>query len=44
MNAMARDIETGELHDIEDKGRVDIENQVVRVIGDQAFKDDPLRM
>ena len=44
MNAMARDIETGKLHDIEGKGRLDIENQVVRVIGDQAFKDDPLRM
>ena len=44
MNAMARDIETGELHDIEGKGRVDIENQMVRVIGNQAFKDDPLRM
>ena len=44
MNAMARDIETGKLHDIEGKGRVDIENQVVRVIGDQAFKDAPLRM
>ena len=44
MNAMARDIETGKLHDIEGKGRLDIKNQVVRVIGDQAFKDDPLRM
>ena len=37
---MARNIETGELHDIEGKGRLDIENQVVRVIGDQAFNDD----
>ena len=44
MNAMARDIETGEIHDIGKKGQTDIENQQIRVIGDQAFKEDPLRM
>ncbi len=44
MNAMAKDIETGEIHDIDKKGQTDIDNQQIRVIGDQAFKEDPLRM
>ena len=44
MNALAKDVETGEIHDVEGQGKVDIENQQVRVIGPQAFKDDPLRM
>ena len=44
MNAMARDVETGEIHDIDKKGQTDIDNQQIRVIGDNAFKDDPLRM
>ena len=44
MNAIAKDIETGEIHDIDKKGQTDIENQQIRVIGSQAFKEDPLRM
>ena len=44
MNAMARDVETGEIHDIDRRGQTDIENQQIRVIGSQAFKEDPLRM
>ena len=44
MNAMARDVETGEIHDIDKKGQTDIENKQIRVIGAQAFKEDPLRM
>ena len=44
MNAMARDVETGEVHDIDKQGQTDIENQQIRVIGDNAFKEDPLRM
>ena len=44
MNAMARDIETGKVHDIGGQGQTDIDNQQIRVIGDNAFKDDPLRM
>jgi tRNA nucleotidyltransferase/poly(A) polymerase len=44
MNAMARDIETGEIHDIGKKGQTDIDNQQIRVIGERAFKEDPLRM
>jgi len=44
MNAMARDVETGEIHDIDKQGQTDIDNQQIRVIGDQAFKEDPLRM
>ena len=44
MNAMARDVETGEIHDIDNKGRTDIENQEIRVIGSRAFREDPLRM
>lgn len=41
---MARDIETGEIHDIDKQGQTDIDNQQIRVIGANAFKDDPLRM
>jgi len=44
MNAIAKDIETGELHDIEGKGQYDIQNKQIRVINVQAFSDDPLRM
>ena len=44
MNAMSKDIETGEVHDIEGRGKLDIENKVVRMINPQAFQDDPLRM
>ena len=44
MNAMARDVETGEIHDIEGKGQTDIDNKQIRVIGIRAFREDPLRM
>ena len=44
MNAIAKDIETGEVHDIEGKGKIDIENKMIRVISPEAFKEDPLRM
>lgn len=44
MNAMARDVETGEIHDIDKKGQTDIENKQIRVIGIRAFREDPLRM
>lgn len=44
MNAIAKDIETGEMHDIEGKGQFDIENKQISVINPQAFDDDPLRM
>ena len=44
MNALAKDIESGEIVDIKDQGKVDIENKQVRVISPQAFTDDPLRM
>ena len=43
MNAIAKDIETGEMHDIEGKGQFDIENKQISVINPQAFDDDPLR-
>ena len=38
----ARDIETGMVHDIGGQGQTDIDNQQIRVIGDNAFKDYPL--
>ena len=44
MNAIAKDIETGEVHDFGGRGKLDIENKVVRMINPQAFQDDPLRM
>ena len=44
MNAIAKDIETGEMHDIEGKGQFDIENKQISVINPKAFEDDPLRM
>ena len=44
MNAMAKDIETGKIHDIGRKGQTDIENEQIRVIDPKAFKEDPLRM
>lgn len=44
MNAIAKDIDTGEIHDIGGKGKIDIDNKVVRMIDPQAFQDDPLRM
>ena len=44
MNAIAKDIETGEVHDIEGQGKLDIETRQVRMINPKAFQDDPLRM
>ena len=44
MNAMAKDIETGEMHDIEGRGQFDIDNKQISVINPTAFEDDPLRM
>ena len=44
MNAIAIDIETGELVDIEGKGQLDIKNKQISVINPKAFEDDPLRM
>ena len=44
MNAIAKDVETGEVHDMGGRGKLDIENRVVRMINPQAFQDDPLRM
>ena len=44
MNAIAKDIETGELVDIEGKGQLDIKNKQISVINPKAFEDDPLRM
>ena len=44
MNAIAKDIETGELVDIEGKGQLDIKNRQISVINPKAFDDDPLRM
>ena len=44
MNAIAKDIETGEVHDLEGQGKLDIDNKIVRMINPQAFQDDPLRM
>jgi tRNA nucleotidyltransferase (CCA-adding enzyme) len=44
MNAIAKDVETGEMHDIESKGQFDIENKQISVISPSAFEEDPLRM
>ena len=44
MNAIAKDVETGEMHDIKGKGQFDIDNKQISVINPKAFEDDPLRM
>jgi len=44
MNAIAKDIETGELTDVGGQGKLDIENKQVRMINPKAFQEDPLRM
>ena len=44
MNAIAKDIETGEIIDIGGKGQLDIKNKQISVINPKAFEDDPLRM
>ena len=44
MNAIAKDIDTGKLWDLDGKGLSDIKNKEVRMISPTAFEDDPLRM
>jgi tRNA nucleotidyltransferase/poly(A) polymerase len=44
MNAIAQDIETGELIDVDGKGQLDIKNKQVRMISPEAFAEDGLRM
>jgi tRNA nucleotidyltransferase/poly(A) polymerase len=44
MNAIAKDIDTGKLWDMDGKGLTDIQKKQVRMISPTAFEDDPLRM
>ena len=44
MNALAKDVDTGEVIDVEGQGKLDFESQQARGIPTQAYKDDPLRM
>jgi len=44
MNALSKDIETGEIIDVERKGMTDIKNKEIRMISPVAFEEDPLRM
>jgi tRNA nucleotidyltransferase/poly(A) polymerase len=44
MNALAQDVDTGEVIDVNGKGMVDIKSKQVRMVSPQAFEDDPLRM
>ena len=44
INALAKDIDTGEVIDVERKGMTDIENKEIRMISPTAFEEDPLRM
>ena len=45
INALARDLRTGELHDPYE-GQLDIKHYLVRAVGDpeERFREDPLRM
>lgn len=45
INAIARDLHTGELHD-PFNGQLDIEHRLIQAVGDaeERFKEDPLRM
>src|SRR5207302_383814 len=45
INAMARDLRTGELHDPYE-GQLDIHHHLIRAVGDpyERFREDPLRM
>ncbi len=45
INAMARDLRTGELHDPHE-GQLDIQHHLMRAVGDphERFQEDPLRM
>ena len=44
INAIAKDIDTGEVIDVERKGMTDIKNKEIRMISPVAFEEDPLRM
>jgi tRNA nucleotidyltransferase (CCA-adding enzyme) len=44
MNAIAKDVETGEVIDVDGKGMVDIDSKQVRMVSPEAFVEDPLRM
>ena len=44
INALAKDIDTGEIVDVERKGMTDIKNKEIRMISPVAFEEDPLRM
>ena len=44
INAIARDLETGEIIDIGNQGRRDLRKKLIRVVSKDSFKDDPLRM
>jgi tRNA nucleotidyltransferase/poly(A) polymerase len=44
INAMAKDIITGELIDLDGKGLEDIKNRTLRMVKDNTFFEDPLRM
>ena len=44
INAIAKDIDTGEVVDVERKGMTDIKNKEIRMISPVAFEEDPLRM
>jgi tRNA nucleotidyltransferase (CCA-adding enzyme) len=43
INAMARDVQTGEIID-PTGGRRDLQDRVIRFVGEHAFLEDPLRM
>src|SRR4029078_2942037 len=45
INAIARDLHTGEIHDPQD-GAVDIKHHLIRTVGppEERFLEDPLRM
>ena len=44
MNALSKDVETGEIHDVKGKGQLNIANKEVEMISPRAFQEDPLRM
>ena len=44
INALAKDIDTGEIIDVDGKGMKDIKNKQIRMISPTSFEDDPLRM
>jgi len=44
INALAKDVDTGEIIDVDGKGMKDIKNKQIRMISPTSFEDDPLRM